>query len=193
MSINNAGPPAEASNRTRAETGRLRHRWGWIMAFGGLSAALGVIALLLVISATIASVYAIAIFMIIVGAAEIAIGLSAQTWVRFFLWIIGGALYMVVASLALAQPLLAAAIFTLALGVGMLAVGAMRIYFATRLNSAERSPVLFAAVVTALVGLVIVLGWPANSVVILGILLALDLLFWGVGWISFGWRLRRLA
>jgi len=43
---------------------------------GGLIAGMGVTALILVVSATIASVYTIAIFMILAGAAEIATGLS---------------------------------------------------------------------------------------------------------------------
>ena len=37
----------------------------------------------------------------------------------------------------------------------------------------------------------IVADWPANSFVILGVLLGLDLAFWGAAWIGFGWRLRR--
>jgi len=95
---------------------------------GGLIAGMGVAALILVVSATIASVYTIAIFMILAGAAEIATGLSAKTWGRFLLWIFAGLAYIVVAAFALAQPLVAAAFFTLVLGAGMIATGAVRIF-----------------------------------------------------------------
>jgi uncharacterized membrane protein HdeD (DUF308 family) len=47
-------------------------------------------------------------------------------------------------------------------------------------------------VLTALVGLLILIGWPSDSVFILGILLGLDLLFWGTAWIAFGLWLRSL-
>jgi uncharacterized membrane protein HdeD (DUF308 family) len=89
---------------------------------------MGVAALILVVSATIASVYTIAIFMILAGGAEIPTGLSAKTWGRFLLCIFAGLAYIVVAAFALAQPLVAAAFFTLVLGSGMIATGIVRIY-----------------------------------------------------------------
>jgi uncharacterized membrane protein HdeD (DUF308 family) len=142
---------------------------------------MGVVALILVTSATIASVYTIAIFMILAGGGEIATGLSAKTWGRFFLWLAGGLAYIVAASLALAQPLIAAAFFTLLLGIAMIATGLVRIYFAAELGASLRGPYLFAGLLTLSVGVIIVAGWPADSFLILGVLLGLDLLFWGIG------------
>ncbi|HYP58373.1 MAG TPA: DUF308 domain-containing protein [Beijerinckia sp.] len=172
---------------------RLRHRWGFFVAFGVLVGLLGLAALGLVVSATIASVYTIAIFMIIAGGAEIVTGFGAQSWGRFFLWILAGLCYIVVGAFALAQPLVAAALFTLMLGAGMVATGVVRIYIASQLGPGHRGLVMLAGAVTALVGLLIILGWPANSFFILGILLGLDLFFWGASWIVFGLRLRRHA
>ena len=169
----------------------LRPRWGLIVALGALIAGMGIAALILVVSATIASVYTIAIFMILAGGAEIATGLSSKTWGRFLLWVFAGFAYIVVAAFALAQPLVAAAFFTLILGAGMLATGGVRIYLGAHLGAPVRGPVLLAGGLTALVGILIVAGWPENSFVILGILLGLDLLFWGVAWMGLGLRLRR--
>jgi uncharacterized membrane protein HdeD (DUF308 family) len=39
-------------------------------------------------------------------------------------------------------------------------------------------------------GLIIVGHWPADSVIVLGTLLGVDLLFHGAGWVSFGLGLR---
>jgi uncharacterized membrane protein HdeD (DUF308 family) len=50
--------------------------------------------------------------------------------------------------------------------------------------------VVLAGIVTLLVGGVIVAQWPVNSLYILGIFLAVDLIFSGVGWISVGLGLR---
>lgn len=107
----------------------LSSRWRWILALGLATAGLGVTALILVVSATIPTVYTIAIFMILVGGAEIAFGLSAQTWGRFFFWIIAGLAYIVAASFALAQPLVVAGVFTLLLGAGMIVTGVVRVFF----------------------------------------------------------------
>jgi uncharacterized membrane protein HdeD (DUF308 family) len=63
-----------------------------------------------------------------------------------------GLTYIVDAAFALAQPLVAAAFFTLVLGGGMVATGVVRIYLAAHLGVSVRRPVLLAGVLTALVG-----------------------------------------
>jgi uncharacterized membrane protein HdeD (DUF308 family) len=168
----------------------LRHRWPWFVALGTLVAALGVAAFVLVVSATIASVYVIALFMIIAGGSEIVFAFNARSWTRFFLWVIAGLAYIVVAAFALARPLMAAALFTLLLGVALFGTGLVRIYVATQMNKDVRRVVILAGIVTSLVGLVILIGWPANSFVVLGVLLGLDLMFWGASWITLGLRMK---
>jgi len=174
----------------RAALERLHHRWGWIVLFGAVVALFGLAALILTISATVASVFMIALFMIIAGGSEVAMGISSRDWAHFFLWILAGLFYIVAGAFALAQPFVAAAVFTLALGIAMLATGLMRIYFGARMAKGLRGLVILAGIVTSIVGLFIILGWPANSLFILGLLLGLDLLFWGSGWVAFGLRLR---
>jgi uncharacterized membrane protein HdeD (DUF308 family) len=172
---------------------RLRHRWGWIVFFGAVVALFGLIALGLAVWATLISVFTIAIFMIIAGGGEIGMGVTSRDWGHFFLWIIAGLFYIVAGAFALAQPFVAAAVFTLALGIAMLATGLMRIYFGMKLAKGLRGLVILAGVVSFLVGILIVASWPTNSLFILGLLLGLDLLFWGSGWIAFGLRLRTAA
>ena len=170
---------------------RLSHRWGWFVAFGGLIALLGALAIALVVSATIASVFLVGIFIIFAGAVEIFVGFGSRTWSRFFLWIAAGLLYLVAGAIAIAQPFFAAVIFTILLGAGLLATGIVRLWLAWHLPAGQpKGLVVFSGVVTTLLGLVITLGWPGDSLVILGMLLGIDLIFYGAGWISFGLLLR---
>lgn len=169
---------------------KLRHRWGWFIVIGLLIIMLGLAALLLVVTATIASVFAIAVFMIIAGGAEIVMGFNAHNWCRFFLWIFGGLAYIGVGAFALAQPLMAAAVFTLVLGAGLLATGVLRIYVGSHLGGKARWPAILAGCVTALVGAIVLIGWPANSFIALGLLLGIDLIFWGASWLALGVHLR---
>jgi uncharacterized membrane protein HdeD (DUF308 family) len=172
---------------------RLRHRWAWFLALGCLMFLLGISALVLVISATIASVYTIAVFMIIAGGAEIVMGFGSRSWGRFFLWVIGGIAYIIVGAFALARPLLAAEVFTLMLGAAMLATGIIRVYMGSHLGKSVRGTVIFAGIVTATVGFIIILGWPTNSFIVLGLLLGIDLMIWGASWITLGLRMRAHA
>jgi uncharacterized membrane protein HdeD (DUF308 family) len=159
---NDPSPFREGRRDLKPAIESLKPRWGGIVSLGVLIAGMGVAALILVVSATIASVYTIAIFMILAGAAKIATGLSAKTWGRFLLWTFAGLAYIVVAAFALAQPLVAAAFFTLVLGAGMIATGAVRIYLGAHLGAPVRGPVLLAGGLTTLVGVLIVAGWPEN-------------------------------
>ncbi len=172
---------------------RLRHRWGWFIALGALTEVLGVVALALVVNATLTAVLVIAVFMIIKGGSEITVGLNSKTWGREILMIGAGLAYIVAGAFALAQPGPAAAVFTLMLGASLLVAGGVRVWIGAHMSSHARLMVIGSGVVTALIGLFVVSGWPANSLFILGALLGVDLVFTGFMWIGFGLRLRSHA
>ena len=170
---------------------RLRAKWGAIVAFGLLLLLLGLAATAFALEATIATVTLNGVFFLVAGAAEIAIGMQAQGWSRFFLWVVGGVLYLLIGILCILNPLLASAFLTLMLGAGLIAAAVVRIYLAFQLPAAApRAMVILAGAVTGLLGLIIVAHWPADSLFVLGTLLGIDLIFHGVGWIQFGLALR---
>jgi uncharacterized membrane protein HdeD (DUF308 family) len=93
--------------------------------------------------------------------------------------------------LCIVNPILASVVLTLLLGAGLIAAGIVRLYLTTQLPAGQpRALVFLAAVVTILLGLIIVNRWPVDSVYVLGTLLGVDLLFHGVGWVSFGMGLQ---
>lgn len=173
-----------------AAVAHLKSRWGWFVGFGALSALLGVAALTLVGTATIFSVYMIALFMILVGGTEIVLGVNSHIWANRIVLVLLGLLYIVAGAFALANPLTGAAAFTLLLGAALLATGLMRIYFGVKLPHGASGFVVVAGLITSLLGLLILLGWPENSLFVLGIFLGVDLLFYGASWIGFGLFLR---
>ena len=169
----------------------LRARWGEIVAFGALLVVLGVAALCFTLPSTIATVTLNGLFFVVAGVAEIGVGAHAKSWARFFLWIVGGAIYLIAGVICIINPIFASLALTLALGAGLIAAAAVRAYLAFHLPGGNpRAMVLLAAAVTFLLGLVIVVHWPTDSVYVLGILLGVDLLFHGVGWATFGVGLR---
>ena len=169
----------------------LRDRWGWFVGFGVLAAALGVVALSTVVLSTVASVFLIGVCMIVAGGVEIGIGFNARRWGWKATWIVVGLLYIVAGAFALAQPLVAAALFTLLIGAAMTATGVMRILAGVQMTDGPKAMVLVAGAVTTLLGILIIAGWPASSLVVLGTFLGIDLLLYGLAWIGFGLRLRR--
>ena len=182
--------PTGQPTSSPASLGAVRDRWGWIVAFGVLCAALGVVALGTVVASTIASVFLIGTFMIIAGAIEIGLGINARTPGRKALWVVAGLLNLVAGAFALAQPLLAATVFTLLIGSALLATGVMRIVAGVQMHDGPKAPVILSGLVTTLLGILIVAGWPASSLVVLGTFLGIDLMLYGLTWIATGLRLR---
>jgi uncharacterized membrane protein HdeD (DUF308 family) len=163
---------------------RLRGKWAAITAFGVLLVVLGVAALFFSLIATIVTVTLNGVLFLIAGAAEIGIGMHSREWGRFFLWVIGGLAYIAAGILCIVNPVLASVALTLLLGAGLIAAGVVRAF---QLPADHPRALLFlAAAVTILLGLIIVTHWPLDSVYVLGTLLGVDLLFHGVGWVSFG-------
>ena len=169
----------------------LRARWGEIVAFGALLFVLGIAALCFVVPATTAVVTVNGIVFLVAGVAEIAVGAHAKSGARVFLWVIGGALYLIVGIICILDRDLATLALTLALGAGLIAAAVVRAYLAFHLPpDNSRAMVLVAAAFTFLLGLIIVAQWPTNAAYVLGILLGVDLIFHGVGWTTFGYGLR---
>jgi uncharacterized membrane protein HdeD (DUF308 family) len=165
---------------------RLRGKWAAIAAFGVLLVVLGVAALVFSLVATIATVTLNGVLFLIAGGAEIGIGMHSREWGRFLLWVIGGLIYIAAGILCIVNPIFASVVLTLFLGAGLIAAGAVRAFLAFQLPADHpRSLILVAAAVSILLGLMIVSHWPLDSVYVLGTLLGVDLLFHGVGWVSF--------
>jgi uncharacterized membrane protein HdeD (DUF308 family) len=169
-------------------------RPGWIIAFGVVLVILGIVAFGSVVAATIASVYFVGVMMIVAGIAEIAVGIRARDWGPFLLWIVLGIFYALAGMLTIANPFLAAGVLTLFLGAMLIAAGIMRIIVAFQMK--EGPAWLWVAVsgaISVLLGATILAQWPLSSLYALGVFLSVDLLFAGIGWITLGMTLSRLA
>jgi uncharacterized membrane protein HdeD (DUF308 family) len=182
--MSDAGTSAQSLGRA---VGRLEAKWASITAFGVLLVVLGFAALAFSFASTIATVTLNGVLFLIAGAAEIAIGMHSRTWGLFFLWVIGGMIYLAAGLICIVNPVFASVVLTLLLGAGLLVAGGVRVVLAFRLPPVRPRVLIFvAATVTILLGLIIVTHWPMDSVYVLGTLLGVDLLFHGAGWASFG-------
>jgi len=112
---------------------------------------------------------------------------QVRRWSGFFFWLLGGVLYGVAGVLTLYNPLLAAAVLTLFLAVALIVTGIGRVWLSMRIRPQSGWGWITASgVVTILAGIVFAMHWPANTLFLLGIVLAVDLTFQGVAAIAFG-------
>ena len=170
----------------------LRAKWGWIVALGVIYLIAGLIALGSILTATLVSVFIVGVMMIIAGVAEVINSFQFKNWGKFLFWLLIGVLYIIGGFSAFSNPLLVAAFLTLVLGFSLIISGIMRLVLAFSVK-AESSWVWVAlsAVITLVLGVLILVRWPISSLYILGLFLAVDLVFTGAGWIGLGFGLHR--
>jgi uncharacterized membrane protein HdeD (DUF308 family) len=172
----------------------LRAKSGWIVALGVIYVIAGFVALGSVVLATVATVFVVGIMMLIAGVAEVINAFQIKTWGKFLLWLLLGVLYIVAGFVTFENPLLAAALLTLLLGVSLVASGIMRIVLAFSMK--EGAPWIWVALsgaITLLLGIVILAHWPVSGLYILGLFLGIDLVLAGASWIAVGFGLRARA
>jgi uncharacterized membrane protein HdeD (DUF308 family) len=187
-----AAPTIVISHNLGSSIAHLRARWGWFAALGAAFILFGAIAFGSLVTATILSVVVNGVVMIMAGVAEIGIGAQMKSWGRLVLLCAAGALLVLAGIFCVVNPgLLVAAALTLCLGAALCATGLVRIYVASQMgpDTPWRIAIL-SGLVTFMLGVVILAGWPANGWYVLGLFLAIDLVFYGVALLGLAFQLR---
>ncbi|WP_113439762.1 HdeD family acid-resistance protein [Rhizobium cremeum] len=170
----------------------LRAKWGWLVALGALTLILGGIALANLFLATVASVYYIGALMLVGGVLHLAHAFQVRGWESVLFWALSGVLYLLAGFMTFSNPLLASAILTLLIGAALIVAGLVRLWVGFGLKGAGGwGWIVLSGVVTALAGVIIAIGWPVNSLWILGLFLAIDLIVQGWSMVALGLALRR--
>lgn len=166
----------------------------WFVVLGAIVLAAGLIAAANLLVATVISVLFVGAMMFAGGILEIVHSFGVKSWGWFILWFLTGVLYAIAGLLTFYNPLLASAILTLLIAASLVAAGVARIFAGfTQRQSSGWGWMVAAGILTLIVGLVIFLRWPVNSLWVLGIFLAVDLMFQGLSYITYGLGLRGRA
>jgi uncharacterized membrane protein HdeD (DUF308 family) len=167
-------------------------KWGWFVALGVLLLACSFIAFGNLFVATVVSVYYVGMLMLIGGIVYLVHAFQVRTWEHILTWTLSGLLYTLAGIFAFLNPILASAVLTLLLAVTLVVAGVLRIWVGRRLKSSRGwGWILFGGIVTVLAGVVVALGWPVNSLWILGLFLAIDLCFQGWTLVAFGFSIKK--
>jgi uncharacterized membrane protein HdeD (DUF308 family) len=158
----------------------VRGKWGWFLALGILMLIFGIVAFLNLFLATVASVFYIGAMMFVGGAFQLVHSFQVKGWSEAIYWGLSGLLYTIAGILAFWNPALTAVILTLFMAVALVIAGAVRTWVGFRMRPMRGSGwVIFGGIVTIIAGVIIAIGWPVNSLWILGLFLAVDLTLQG--------------
>lgn len=156
---------------------------GIVMILAGIL-VLGDVALFTVVSAIFIGWTAI-----VVGGFEVAHAFWTKGWGGLVWRVLLGLLYVAFGIVIISQPLAGALILTYVLGLALLVSGLIRIVVGISHWTQSGWIMLASGLFGVLAGVVILTGFPASGLWVLGLLLSIDLLSHGVGWLSYAlWR-----
>ena len=145
------------------ELASLKSHWWWFLALGIAWVVLGMIAMTHALMATVAIVSLFGLLMLIAGIAQVVSAFWAGRWSGFLLQLLVGILYSVVGFILLDKPFEGAATLTLLIAGFLLIGGIIRIVVALSERMTGWGWVLLNGAVTALLGLMVLRGWPISS------------------------------
>jgi uncharacterized membrane protein HdeD (DUF308 family) len=161
--------------------------WGWFVSLGMGLGFLGVLAYANLAVATEITVYYVGTLMILGGVLQIIQVLQVKKWSGFFGFGLSGLFYTLAGILVFLNPQLMAAPLTLLLGLSLIISGAFRAWSGLHLNPQTGWGWLVGSgAMTLLAGILFVAKWPADTLWLLGLVLATDLIFQGFTAVAFG-------
>jgi uncharacterized membrane protein HdeD (DUF308 family) len=163
-----------------AAFGDVQKNWGWLLGLGILAIFLGTVGLGRAFAVTIVSMVFFGWLILIAGAFELAQLFQCRGWKGFLWQALVAVLHVVAGVCVLQNPMLASGVFTLLLGASIFAGGALRIVVA--LQHRDHGAWVWALVggiAGLLLGGMILTGWPASSLFVIGLFISIELILHG--------------
>lgn len=159
---------------------------GRFIALGIAMLALGAIAMIYSQVSTLASVVVYGWVLIFGGLFEIATSFWALRAGRVFLHLLAGTVSAIIGVLLIAHPGVGAEALTFVLSAMFLASGFYRLGAAVAIRFPYWGWAALSGIVTAALGILIWLQWPAVSAWLIGMFVGIDLIFRGWAWVTLG-------
>jgi uncharacterized membrane protein HdeD (DUF308 family) len=169
------------------------HHWGWFLAFGVILILLGVLAVWRSMAATIVSMEFFGWLLVLACAVEIAQAILAGAWSYFFAHVLAAALFGVVGVFLVRRPVIGAEVITVVMAMFFLVGGIFQLVAAVSVMPPGWGWHAFSGVVSCLLGVLILVGWPATGLWVIGLYIGISLIVTGWAWSSLAMVLHRMA
>lgn len=174
-----------------SETEALHREWGWMLAIGILEIIVGVYALTSQITATLASVVALGVVLLVVGIAEIVGAFRAHGAGHVILFLLGGLLNIVVGLALVTHPVVGALVVTLLVAAMLVVAGIFRFWGALALQFPHYGWAALSGVLSFILGVLLWAQWPSTATWFIGFIVGLNFIFTGIWLASIALAARR--
>jgi uncharacterized membrane protein HdeD (DUF308 family) len=173
--------------------GRLHGASNRLLWFGIALMVVGLAAILFPFFSSLAATVLAGWVMFVAGILAISAAFTIHGTGPFFGAVLFGLLSLAAGVFMLFNPLAGVIALTLVVGVMFLFQGAAEIVFALEMRPMGAwGSMLFSGIASIVLAIIIIAGWPATSVMVLGILLGINFLTSGLGYIFTAQAMRRL-
>lgn len=162
-------------------------RWWAFLALGVVSAVVGLILMLDLVAAVTTLALLIALGLIVTGAGEL---LTAGRYQNRTVGLVAGAVLVVGGVIAAVWPGITLWVLAVVVGINLIVSGVARIAGAVSLRVEGWGWLLVGGALSVIVG-VLALAWPGATVLVLGLLLGIRMLVFGISEIMFGLALHK--
>lgn len=162
----------------------------WFALAGIALLALGLFGAANLFIAGLAATYSIGVVMLLGGIVQLAHAAALRSWAQSAIWLGAGLLYLGAGLAVFYDPLFAARLLVLLLAASLAASGLFRLAVAAGERARGWGWLLLSGSVSIVAALAIGLGWPGNSLWLLGFILAFDLAMQGIALLLVGRALR---
>jgi uncharacterized membrane protein HdeD (DUF308 family) len=179
--IMSANQPATLAAVRTASFGELKTNWGWLFALGSCAIILGTYGLYMTFALTLASVLFFGFLILAAGAFQFIHAFTCQGWKGVSWHVLIALLYVLAGGVIIMDPLLASEVLTLVLAGILIAIGLLRMIMALQLRPVAQAwywPLL-SGLVSVLLGGLIIAQWPASGIWVIGLFVAIELIFNG--------------
>jgi uncharacterized membrane protein HdeD (DUF308 family) len=160
--------------------GELSRHWKWLLVVGILCLVLGFIGLGMSFLLTLASVLYFGVLILVAGGAQLVQAFRTSGWRSVLAHVLIALLYVVAGLMVITRPLLASVLLTGTLAGMLLLIGILRCVMAIQHRAMQGwAWALVGGIVTVVLGLLILARWPGNSLRVIGLFLAIELIVQG--------------
>jgi len=157
--------------------------WAWFLALGIGLLALGVAAVARSVAATVASMLFFGWLLVVAAAIEIVQAALVGHWAGFFQHLMAAILFGVAGLIMVLRPVITAEVLTLFMAAFFMVGGLFQLVGAAWIALPGWGWHVVDGLITLALGALVLMGWPASGLWVIGLFVGIDLIFYGVAWI----------
>jgi len=173
-------------------TPEMIHHWGWFLAFGIVLIVLGIAAIARSVTTTVVSMVFFGWMLVFASIAEFVTAFMVGKWAGFFLHLLAAILFGIAGVLMLTKPTISAEALTYVMAVFFLLGGLYQLVAAAWTHVAGWGWQALNGVLSSVMGVLILVQWPASGLWVIGLFVGIDLILYGWAWIKLALDLHKM-